>query len=298
MDGQLNQVEPSFLTTREVAQLLRVKERKVYDLAAAGDIPHRRVTGKLLFPKHDLLSWIDHEQGEKTHHRPPVVAGSHDPLLDWAIRESNCGLATLVNGSGKGLEVFTAGDAAMAGMHIPEQGGSWNIQAVQAFKPTAAVLLNWSVRNRGLIVARKSEKKIKNFDDIRDQTVVARQAGSGAAQIFDLLIKNSRLTEADFNFSDEVARTESDAAAAVAAGDADIAIGIEAMAARFDLGFVTLIEESFDLLIDHRAYFTPPIQTLFAFTKTKEFKTKAATLGGYNIQTTGEVRWNSPSHTS
>ena len=42
---------PEFLTTREVAALLRVKERKVYDLAAAGDIPCRRVTGKLLFPK-------------------------------------------------------------------------------------------------------------------------------------------------------------------------------------------------------------------------------------------------------
>ena len=27
---------PAYLTTREVADLLRVKERKVYDLAAAG----------------------------------------------------------------------------------------------------------------------------------------------------------------------------------------------------------------------------------------------------------------------
>ncbi|NIP83903.1 MAG: helix-turn-helix domain-containing protein, partial [Gemmatimonadetes bacterium] len=38
---------PQYLTTREVAELLRVKERKVYDLAAAGEIPHRRITGKL-----------------------------------------------------------------------------------------------------------------------------------------------------------------------------------------------------------------------------------------------------------
>ena len=26
--------------------------------------------------------------------RPPIVLGSHDPLLDWAIRQSRCGLAT------------------------------------------------------------------------------------------------------------------------------------------------------------------------------------------------------------
>ena len=48
-----------FLTTKEVADLLRVKERKVYDLAAANEIPHRRITGKLLFPAAELRSWIE-----------------------------------------------------------------------------------------------------------------------------------------------------------------------------------------------------------------------------------------------
>ena len=49
---------PEFLTTREVAALLRVKERKVYDLAAAGAIPCRRVTGKLLFPRTEIEAWL------------------------------------------------------------------------------------------------------------------------------------------------------------------------------------------------------------------------------------------------
>ena len=50
--------EPAFLTTREVAELLRVKERKVYDLAASGGIPCRRVTGKLLFPRAEIEAWL------------------------------------------------------------------------------------------------------------------------------------------------------------------------------------------------------------------------------------------------
>ncbi|HIC80349.1 MAG TPA: DNA-binding protein, partial [Kiloniellaceae bacterium] len=45
------EASPAFLTTKEVAELLRVKERKVYDLSAEGEIPCRRVTGKLLFPR-------------------------------------------------------------------------------------------------------------------------------------------------------------------------------------------------------------------------------------------------------
>jgi putative molybdopterin biosynthesis protein len=39
-----------FLTTKEVAELLRIKERTVYDLVKEGSIPASRVTGKLLFP--------------------------------------------------------------------------------------------------------------------------------------------------------------------------------------------------------------------------------------------------------
>ncbi len=61
-----------FLTTKEVADLLRVKERKVYDLAAANEIPHRRITGKLLFPAAELRSWIEGPTAAATPERPGV----------------------------------------------------------------------------------------------------------------------------------------------------------------------------------------------------------------------------------
>ena len=69
---------PRYFTTREVAELLRVKERKVYDLAAAGDIPHRRITGKLLFPSAEILAWIEGGGDASPFERPAVLAGSHD----------------------------------------------------------------------------------------------------------------------------------------------------------------------------------------------------------------------------
>jgi excisionase family DNA binding protein len=72
-----------------VADLLRVKERKVYDLAAADEIPHRRITGKLLFPVAELMAWIDGGSHADPADRPAVLTGSHDPLLDWAVRGSD-----------------------------------------------------------------------------------------------------------------------------------------------------------------------------------------------------------------
>lgn len=110
-----------FLTTKEVAELLRIKERKLYDLVSAQEIPCVKATGKLLFPKAELLHWI--RTGEflsvsKNNVRLNVVAGSHDPLLEWAIRESGCGLAMQFDGSLSGLDVFENKGAVATGLHV------------------------------------------------------------------------------------------------------------------------------------------------------------------------------------
>jgi putative molybdopterin biosynthesis protein len=66
---------PDFMTTREVADLLRVKERKVYHLAAEDEIPHRRVTGKLLFPRGELMAWINGDAADGATDPPAVITG-------------------------------------------------------------------------------------------------------------------------------------------------------------------------------------------------------------------------------
>ena len=68
------------MTTKEVADLLRIKERKVYDLAGAGEIPCVRVTGKLLFPRSLNQAWLVRHTyygagAEALKPRPAVVAG-------------------------------------------------------------------------------------------------------------------------------------------------------------------------------------------------------------------------------
>ena len=103
--------EPAYLTVAEVARHLRMGARKVYDLAARGNLPHRRVGGRLLFDRAAVDLWLGHAaQAESVAPGlpPAVVAGSHDPLLDWAVRESRCGLALLTQGSSDGLARLAA----------------------------------------------------------------------------------------------------------------------------------------------------------------------------------------------
>ena len=283
--------EPAFLTTREVAELLRVKERKVYDLAAAGEIPHRRVTGKLLFPKDEIAAWISGEAPAPAERpaaeRPPVLAGSHDPLLEWAMRESGSGLAALLDGSGDGLDRFMRGEAALAALHIPEDGG-FNIETVAARQPADVVLIAFARRTQGLITAPSAG--IGGMGDLAGRRVVLRQAGAGARALFDRLGAAAGVADTIL-VHPTLARTETEAAAAVYAGEADAALGLEAVAQQFRLAFRPLVDEAFDLLIDRHAYFTPPVQALLAFCRTPEFAAKAAAMGGYDVAGHGRVRW-------
>lgn len=281
--------DPDYLTTREVAALLRVKERKVYDLAAAGEIPHRRITGKLLFPRAELLGWIEGSGAGPVRARPAVVAGSHDPLLDWALRQSGSGLAAFFDGSGDGLERFLRGETALAGLHLPEES-DWNVATVTAAGPADAVLIAWAHRVQGLML-RTDAPVITGIAGLAGRRLALRQPGAGARALFERLARDAGCDPAGDFPGALLARTESEAAAAVASGQADAALGLAAVAHAHGLGFEPLVTERFDLLIDRRAYFTPPLQRLLAFARTPAFAEEAARMGGYDLTGAGEVRW-------
>ena len=122
-----------FLTTKEVAQLLRIKECTIYDLVKEGSIPISRMIGKLLFPRELVEAWVRRSAQTKSAidsvlQPPLVLAGSHDPLLDWALRESGIGIATFFDGSLDGLTRLGEGKAVVCGMYFFEpERDDWNV---------------------------------------------------------------------------------------------------------------------------------------------------------------------------
>jgi len=165
------------------------------------------------------------------------------------------------------------------------------VQTAEEMGIRASVLIAWAVRARGLILSDRVQGEVTEMADLKGKRVALRQPGAGAAAIFEDLLAKAGLTLKDLVASGGLARTESDAAAAVAAGEADAAMGIEAMARQFHLPFLPLVEERFDLLINRRAYFTEPVQTLLAFARDEPLQRKAAAMGGYRLTDLGTVRW-------
>jgi len=291
-----------FLTTREVAALLRVKERKVYDLVATGAIPYRKITGKLLFPQAEVSDWIRAElagpatppnEREPRPEQPAVFAGGHDPLLEWALRRSRSGIASFLDGALDGLDRARRGDCMAAGLHVPEAGGEWNVGAVgAAFAHEPWVLVEWVKRRRGLLLAPDLLREPTRLAETRGLRFQARQPEAGSQLVLTTLLAAENMTPADLRFVDGCERSETDLAAAIALGRAEVGLGIEAAARQYGLRFVPLIEERFDLLVARKAWFDPPFQTFWRFCREPEFAEKAHALGGYDLSGLGTVRFN------
>jgi len=286
-----------FLTTKELADLLRIKERKVYDLAASGGVPCSRATGKLLFSRKAIEAWVArHSSGmanERSNRHSKVFLGSHDPLLEWALRASGAELATLFDGSLDGLERFARGEGMATGTHVfdPETG-DWNLTVVTTrFGHAPVALVEFAWRERGLIVPADNEASFSDVAALKGHRVVPRQQGAGSQVLLLHLLAETRVGHDEVEWAD-TARTESDAALAVLEGKADAALGLRAVAEQLRLGFVPLVRERFDLLVDRAAWFDPPMQRLVAFCRSSAFLAKAGELAGYDVSGFGNVHFN------
>jgi hypothetical protein len=97
--------------------------RTIYELVRTHRIPSCKLSGKLLFPKRLIELWVsqsaDYPQAvTRLAAPPPLVAGSHDPLREWAARGSRCELAVLVEGSMAGMHRLLAGQAVACALHL------------------------------------------------------------------------------------------------------------------------------------------------------------------------------------
>ena len=296
-----------YLTTHEVADYLRIKERRVYELVRQRQIPCTRATGKWLFPRALIDRWLA-EQLEmapaSARETPPVVAGSHDPLLDWAVKESGCGLALLPGGSLDGLKRLGDGEARLAGLHLfhadlaeSDPDGAFNVPNVRdTGAPADAVLLEWARRSQGLVLPAGNPDGVQALGDLaaKGVPVIARQAESGSGLLLDYLLGQAGVARGDLAFVDETARSEMDLGLAILEGRAHAGLAVEAVARSLQLDFVPLSQERFDLLTARRDYFGPAVQTLMTFAHTTAFAERARRLGGYDVSGLGTVRYNAP----
>ncbi len=218
------------LTSAEAAEYLRLKERKLYELVATGAVPCTKVTGRWLFPKAELDRWIaaslTQPSGFMPAEPPPIIGGSHDPLLEWALRESGSALATLPEGSERGLERFLAGEVVAAAVHLHalDHGETdANVEAVRrSAKTHDAVLIAFVRREQGFVVAPGNPLGLSAIADAveRRARLALRPKGAGA-QLLLLALLHRAGAPFEAIAHGPVCQTGPDIAQAIRAGHAD-----------------------------------------------------------------------------
>jgi putative molybdopterin biosynthesis protein len=290
-----------FLTTSEAADYVRLGERKLYELVTAGAIPCSKVTGKWLFPRQELDLWImsglARPAGMTAAEAPPIVGGSQDDLLEWTLRESGSGLASLAEGTARGVERLLRGEIIAAAVHFHDDAAGDADANIAAARAAAglhdAVLVAFVRREQGLLLPPGNPRHLHGLADVLGSgaRMAVRQPGAGAQMLLDVLLRRAGIKPTDLNRLEPPCLTGPDLAAAIRAGKADCGIATRAAAKAAGLDFVPLLWENFDLLMRQRSYFRPSIQALIGFIGGGRLRQRAAELAGYDPAPAGQIRF-------
>jgi molybdate-binding protein len=227
---------------------------------------------------------------------PPIVGGSHDPLLEWALREIGSELASLAEGSEAGFARFTAGEVLAAAIHLhalDDPQADANLAAMQARSDVQdTVMIGFCRREQGFLVAPGNPLKIAGIADVlaRKAKLTQRPKGAGAQLLLLSMLRQAKAA-ADALPSGPMCPTGPDVAQAIRSGRADVGIATRSVANAAGLDFVPILWEPFDLVMRQRDYFRPPLQALMRFLRSDAFRTRASELGGFEVDGAGAVRF-------
>jgi len=225
--------------------------------------------------------------------KKPVVifSGSHDLAIE-GIAEYLAKHVTLLNlpvGSLDGLVNLRQGLCQISGSHLLDENGEYNTPYIRHFFPDRQMeVITLANRTQGLILAAGNPKGIKKIADIVRTNIrfVNRNAGSGTRLWLDKELKRLNISSAKVNGYERVVKTHSEAASLIAAGKADVSLGLQAAAYQHGLDFLPLFEERYDLVLprEQKKNLTPMLDYL----QTAVFRKELASLTGYSPTHSGE----------
>jgi len=230
-----------------------------------------------------------------------VCIGSHDVILDvlddLLKRTRSVSFASSHVGSLAGLLALSRNLGHCATVHLlDEETGGYNISYVKRLMPDRDMLLvNVVKRWQGFIVPAHLEKQITAWSDLGRHRFVNRQSGSGTRVLLDYHLRREGISPHVIAGYEREETTHLAVACAVSAGEAEVGLGIKAAADAFDLRFVPLCLEDYDLLLPRAQLADERMRALLSILGSPLFTDEVTRLGlgGYDTSTSGQTVWRS-----
>lgn len=302
-----NRTDPAFLTVPELAELLHVNEKKIYQLAGCGEIPGTKVTGKWIFPRRLIEDWLlENSHGGVMHDRL-LIAGSDDRLIhqvcnhtaiEWQQRAL---VSYSPAGTRHGLRMLDSGriDACFINWGPSEDSARRHLGLLRGYRNHASwVVIRCLQRSQGLITRSDLmsgiDKRLNQSEQltslIGNPTLrwAMRQNDSGTERLLEDLCSTHSLQLGALKVSTRC-NSESSAAAAVNKRSADLCCGQLSTAQDFNLDFIKAADVSLDLVMTRKTYFRTLVQDFLKRLNDAQTFDMAEQLSGYKLQPSAEL---------
>lgn len=227
-------------------------------------------------------------------------AGSNDLAISWIAAHFDeilpgFELALQFGGSLSGLIALAENRADFAGCHLwDEDHQDYNTAYVRRVLPGKKTgLITLAERRLGLILPSGNPLQCSRLEDLYKPEIlfVNRQSGSGTRVWLEAQLHEAGLTPENINGYTNEKNTHNDVARAIAAGEGNAGLGLEAVADIYELAFIPLTNELYELVFLAETYQDPDFKKLMDWFSSTQAKTAIRVLNGYNTKKTGEVRW-------
>jgi len=223
---------------------------------------------------------------------------SHDDALP-RLREQAAGNGLHLDmrfcGSVDAIRALNEGRCTLAGFHTLAQPRR-DSHAAAAYRhllqPGQHKIIGFATRRQGLLVASGNPLGLHSLTDVvrARARFVRRSLGTGTRVLLDDLLTESQLAMQDLHLLELDEPSHAAVAQAVAAGQADVGLGLHSSAVGRGLDFVPLVEERFHLVCLKTALDTPPLHALRALLQQPEWQAQLAELPGYQALDCGKVQ--------
>ena len=241
------------------------------------------VTVRLYRPKEELLNTI-------------FAIGSHDLTLDLLaqfLAPLQRRLASVNVGSLGGILALKREETHLAGSHLLDpESGEYNLAYINQHLPDRKLRVVTLVgRTQGLFLAQGNPKGIQGIEDLsrRDISFVNRQRGSGTRLLLDYHLGQAGVDTDHVLGYEHEEYTHLAAAAQVASGRVDCALGIEAAAHALQLDFLPLYSERYDLIIPKEYAESALLAPLLGLMEDPNFRKAVSERPGYDVSRMGNI---------
>lgn len=301
------------LSTQEVAEILHVSKSTIYDLIRKGEIHSYKIGRKVRFTQDDVDAYIARSRHEHstapvqridTHStlltpeprkEPELILSGQDVVLDILanyLHQVGVNAGRTYLSSFEGLLALYQGKVQAAACHLYD-GHECNASFVCSLMPgVSALLVNLSYRTQGFYVRKGNPKNIRGWEDLRrtDISILNRRVGSSSRILLDTQLKALGIPASGVKGYEKIMSSHLTMAAAVAAGDADLAIGTERVSRQIgNLEFIPLLEERFDLVLRKDSMEDPAVNKMLEILSSPVFHREVAPFSGNDYRDLGKV---------